>query len=128
VTSNRPYLIRAVYEWLVDNGLTPYLQVNAEAEGVVVPAQFIKDGGILLNIGPAAVRDLQLRNDLIFFNARFAGVAMDVLVPPAAVLGIYARENGAGMLFPDEEPGPDEPGGATSAPQGERRPKLKVVK
>jgi len=128
VTSNRPYLIRAIYQWLVDNGLTPYLQVDAQAEGVVVPTAFVKDGGILLNIGPTAVRDLDLGNELIFFNARFGGVAMDVAFPPAAVLGIYARENGAGMLFPTEEPGPDEPEGGPDASPAPKRPKLKVVK
>jgi len=121
-------LIRAIYQWLVDNGLTPYVQVDAQTEGVVVPTAFVKDGGILLNIGPTAVRDLDLGNELIFFNARFGGVAMDVLVPPAAVLGIYARENGAGMLFPAEEPGPDEPEGGPDVSSGPKRPTLKVVK
>jgi len=128
VTSNRPYLIRAIYQWLVDNGLTPFLQVDAQAEGVAVPSAFVKDGAILLNIGPTAVRELDLGNELIFFNARFGGVAMDVLLPPAAVLGIYARENGAGMLFPAEQPGPDQPEGGPDSPSPPKRPKLEVVK
>ena len=128
MTSNRPYLIRAIYQWLVDNGLTPFLQVDAQAEGVVVPTQFVKDGGILLNIGPTAVLELDLGNEAIFFNARFGGVSMDVLVPPAAVLGIYARENGAGMLFPAEEPGPDEPDSGPDTSSSPKRPKLTVVK
>ncbi len=130
MTSNRPYLIRALYDWLVDNGQTPYLLVNAEYSGTVVPRQFVEEGRIILNIDPAAVSQLQLGNDWISFSARFSGVAEDVLVPPAAVQGIYAKENGQGMLFPDEEvseddgpeaPDPDRPGGGG-------RPTLKVVK
>ena len=130
MTSNRPYLIRALYDWLVDNGLTPHLLVNAEAEGVVVPAQFVQEGRIVLNVGPNAVHSLELGNDLVFFNARFGGVSMDVCIPPQAVLGIYARENGRGMLFPEEEPGPDEtpPDGGSDTPSPPERPTLKVVK
>ena len=128
MTSNRPYLIRALYDWLVDNGQTPYLLVNADYSGTVVPRQFVEDGRIVLNIDPTAVKALELGNEWISFNARFSGVAEDILVPPAAVQGIYAKENGQGMLFPDEEiggdkgpdkPDPDRPGG---------RPTLKVVK
>ena len=129
MSSNRPYLIRALYEWLVDNGQTPYLLVNAEHSGTVVPRQFVEDGRIILNIDPSAVSGLELGNEWISFSARFAGVAEDILVSPAAVQGIYAKENGQGMLFPDEEfnggegpdddPEPHKPGG---------RPSLKVVK
>ncbi|MCU7842460.1 MAG: ClpXP protease specificity-enhancing factor [Candidatus Thiodiazotropha sp. (ex Monitilora ramsayi)] len=129
MSPNRPYLIRALYEWLVDNGQTPYLLVNAEYSGTVVPGKFVEDGRIVLNIDPSAVSSLELGNDWISFSARFGGVAEEILVPPAAVQGIYAKENGQGMLFPDEsqsngdgpddDPGPDKPGG---------RPKLKVVK
>ena len=125
---SQPYLVRAIYEWIVDNELTPYVLVNAEDEGAVVPNQFVEDGRIVLNIGPTAVRDLDLGNEMIYFNARFGGVAMDVMLPPEAVLGIYARENGRGMLFPDEEPeDPDSPedGGGQ---QATGRPSLKVVK
>lgn len=128
MSSNRPYLIRALYDWLVDNGQTPYLLVNAEHSGTVVPRQFVEDGRIVLNIDPAAVAGLELGNEWISFSARFSGVSEDILVPPAAVQGIYAKENGQGMLFPDEEngqddgpedPDPQKPGG---------RPTLKVVK
>ncbi|MEJ2591906.1 MAG: ClpXP protease specificity-enhancing factor [Candidatus Thiodiazotropha sp.] len=131
MTSNRPYLIRALYEWLVDNGQTPYLLVNAEHSGTVVPRQFVEDGRIVLNIDPSAVSGLELGNDWISFSARFAGVAEDILVPPAAVQGIYAKENGQGMLFPDEatagDDGPDDdPDPEPSKPGG--RPSLKVVK
>jgi stringent starvation protein B len=112
----------------VDNGQTPYLLVNAEHSGTVVPQQFVEDGRIILNIDPAAVSQLQLGNEWISFSARFSGVSEDILVPPTAVLGIYAKENGQGMLFPDEEvaeeEGPDEPD--PNRPGG--RPTLKVVK
>jgi stringent starvation protein B len=128
MTSNRPYLIRALYDWLVDNGQTPYLLVNAEHSGTVVPRQFVEDGRIILNIDPTAVSQLQLGNEWISFSARFSGVSEDLLVPPAAVQGIYAKENGQGMLFPDEEAaedeGPEEPD--PNRPAG--RPSLKVVK
>ena len=129
MTSNRPYLIRALYQWLLDNDLTPHLLVNAEVEEVVVPGQFVDNGRIVLNIGPDAVRGLDLGNERILFNARFGGSAMDVLIPPKAVLGIYARENGRGMLFPENElepepPPEDDPG----SPPPRERPILKVVK
>lgn len=129
MTSNRPYLIRALYEWLVDNRQTPYFLVDASREDVVVPREFVEDGRIVLNLGPGAVRDLEMGNDIISFSARFSGKAMEVMVPPSAVLGVYSRENGQGMLFPEEEfieePGDDEP---PEPPSGGGRPSLKVVK
>ena len=129
MTSNRPYLIRALYDWLLDNQLTPHLLVDAEFEGAVVPHQFVEGGQIVLNVNPSAVRALDLGNELITFNARFGGVPQDVAVPPGAVLGIYARENGLGMLFPDEEhirleESSDEP----EPPPQPSRPSLKIVK
>jgi stringent starvation protein B len=135
MTSNRPYLMRAFYEWIVDNGLTPHLLVDAGAEGVVVPERYVEDGRIVLNVGPTAVQGLRMDNDLVSFSARFGGVPMSVRIPPAAVLGIYARENGRGMLFP-EEPAPEEAAGhgpddepEPPAPSGgDTRPSLKVVK
>jgi stringent starvation protein B len=102
VTSSRPYLIRAIYDWLVDNGLTPHLLVDAAVPGVAVPAAYVKDGQIVLNISPSAVRNLELGNDLVRFEARFGGQPVVIWVPPTAVRGIYARENGQGMVFPDE--------------------------
>ncbi len=106
--------------------MTPHLLVDAQAEQVVVPTQFVQDGRIVLNIGPTAVRGLHLANDLITFNARFAGTPMDVRVPIEAVLGIYARENGRGMLFPEEETEEPPPDAPEPTPSG--RPTLKVVK
>lgn len=132
MTSNRPYLVRALYEWILDNGLTPHLLVDASRPGAVLPAQFVQDGKIVLNIGPSAVRALVLGNERISFNARFGGVAMDVTVPAEAVMGIYARENGRGMLFPDEEPQTTAATASQEEPEPPRpprdRPTLKVVK
>ncbi|MEW5757011.1 MAG: ClpXP protease specificity-enhancing factor [Pseudomonadota bacterium] len=125
MTSSRPYLVRAIYEWLVDNGMTPYVLVDAEIEGVVVPRQFVENGKIILNVAPAAVQGLQLGNDRIDFSARFGGQAMDVYVPLSAVKAIYARENGTGMVFNDEMDGPNPP--ATPKDDG-AKPKLKLVK
>jgi stringent starvation protein B len=119
MTPNRPYLIRALYQWLLDNGVTPYVLVDATARDVVVPERYVENGRIVLNISPGAVRELQIDNDMLSFNARFGGTPMDVFVPPSAVLGIYARENGRGMLFPEEE---------STDPTPPERPTLKVVK
>lgn len=132
MTSNRPYLIRALYEWLVDNNLTPHLLVEAGADDVIVPTQFVEDGKIVLNIGPAAVRHLELTNEGIRFEARFGGSPMQVAFPPEAVLGIYARENGRGMLFPEDQADASGSGSASDdepePPTPPVRPSLKVVK
>jgi len=124
MTSNRPYLIRAIHEWLTDNQCTPHLLVDAEAQGVEVPRQHVKDGKIVLNLGPSAVEDLRIGNEEISFMARFGGVAQQVSIPVTAVLAIYARENGRGMMFSEEESGP-EPDDSGPRPT---RPSLKVVK
>ncbi|MCF6355377.1 MAG: ClpXP protease specificity-enhancing factor SspB [Candidatus Polarisedimenticolaceae bacterium] len=114
----------------MDSGLTPYLLVDATGKGVVVPERHIKDGRIVLNINPGAVKDLQLGNELISFSARFDGAPRAVRIPPQAVLGIYAKEDGRGMLFPDEPGGGsdgsvDEP---TPPKSSHDRPGLKLVK
>ncbi|CAM3671957.1 ClpXP protease specificity-enhancing factor [Rheinheimera salexigens] len=103
MTANRPYLLRAFYEWIVDNDCTPYLVVDAVAPGVKVPAQFIQNGQIVLNVLPSAVANLQLGNDAITFNARFGGQPFSLYIPTIAVLAIYAKENGAGTVFTLEE-------------------------
>jgi stringent starvation protein B len=133
MTSSRPYFIRALYDWLVDNGLTPHLLVNAEVEGVSVPVQYVENGQVVLNISPSATQALEIGNDIIRFSARFGGMPMDVRVPPNAVLGIYARENGRGMLFPEQgedglDPNDDGPGSEPSSNSSGKRPNLKVVK
>ena len=130
MTSNRPYLIRALYAWLVDNGLTPYLLVDATHKQVMVPNEYVDGGRIVLNINPKAVSNLEMGNDWISFSARFSGASQEVMLPPGAVLGIYAKENGQGMLFPSEE-GTEEnasPDDEPEPPKPGRRPSLKVVK
>ena len=121
MTSSRPYLLRAVYEWIADNDLTPQIVVDAQQEQVRVPAAYVREGKIVLNISPSAVRGLSLGNEWVEFSARFGGTSFDVTVPIDAVLAIMARENGTGMSFPEtpaERPPPE--------PKG--RPSLKVVK
>ncbi|EGU61810.1 ClpXP protease specificity-enhancing factor [Vibrio nigripulchritudo ATCC 27043] len=103
MTPRRPYLVRAFYEWLVDNDLTPHLVVDATLPGVRVPQEFIQDGQIILNIAPRAVGNLEMGNDAITFNARFGGRPHSVIAPLYAVHAIYARENGAGTMFEPEE-------------------------
>lgn len=99
MSARRPYMLRAVYEWLVDNQLTPHLVVDAEAPGCKVPWEFVKEGQIVLNIAPDAVGNLQLMNDCVEFNARFSGKPQRVYVPMIAVSALYARENGAGTIL-----------------------------
>ena len=103
LTPSRPYLTRAIYEWLCDNNLTPHLLVNATQPNTMVPEQFIKDGQIVLNIVPHAVHALHMSNDAITFSARFGGVSRDIYIPFRALLGIYARENGQGLFFDENE-------------------------
>lgn len=104
MTSNRPYLLRAVHEWICDNGMTPFIVVDAAKPGVEVPPQAVTDGRVVLNLAPRAVMRLELGNDVISFMARFGGVSHAVSVPVAAVQAIYARENGQGMLMAEETP------------------------
>lgn len=103
LTPTRPYLARAIYEWICDNQLTPYLLVDATQSYVKVPTQHVKDGQIVLNIVPHAVHQFQIDNDAIFFSARFGGVPQEIYVPMSAVLGIYSRENGQGLFFDPKE-------------------------
>ncbi len=134
MTPRKPYLIRAIYEWILDNDCTPHLLVDATLPGVQVPSDYVQDGRIILNIAPGAVHGLSLTNDAARFSARFGGVAHEVFVPGKAVLAVYARENGEGIMFPPDEDGgpdgPDGPGGdgPLSGEGGDRRPRLKVVK
>lgn len=141
MTSSRPYLLRALLDWIVDNGMTPHLLVDAGLPEVVVPRQFVQDQKITLNIGPAAVQRLEMGDRTISFSARFAGTPMQVQVPVGAVLAIFARENGQGMMFGNEpgsdiDPGPAD-GVSSDAPAREAEPQaasrrkgpnLKVIK
>ncbi len=139
MTSNRPYLLRAIYDWISDNGLTPYLLIDATGEGVRVPPQVVKNGQVVLNIAMRAVANLELGNDWIGFSARFSGVSHVVRIPVGSVLALYAQENGQGMMFPADDdggdtpppPAPDEPpssqGGADDKPK-RGAPILRVIK
>lgn len=102
MSSNRPYLIRAIYEWIDDNGMSPYLLVDAQAPGVRVPASAIHDGKVVLNVAARAISQLEIGNESIHFLARFGGVSQSIEVPVAAVQAIYAQETGQGMMMPPE--------------------------
>jgi stringent starvation protein B len=136
MSSNRPYLLRAVYEWISDNGLTPYLLVDARQSGVRVPAHAVKDGQVVLNVAMRAVAELEMGNEAVRFSARFNGVSQQVHVPVLAVLAIYAQENGQGMMFPPEAVAPaaaaetPEATGTSPEPDKPQRkgPQLRVVK
>lgn len=139
MTPSRPYLLRAFYDWLLDNDLTPHLVVNVNVPHVMVPMQYAQNGQIVLNIAPRAVGGYQMDNEAISFSARFGGVAQQVYVPMAAVVAIHARENGAGTVFHPEpgyeawlekdgdEPAPTE-GDGPQPPRPGGRPSLKVIK
>ncbi len=103
LTPTRPYLARAIYEWICDNNLTPHLLVDATQPNTMVPEQFIQDGQIVLNLAPHAVHKLNMSNNTITFSARFGGVSRDIYIPLNAVIGIYARENGQGLFFDPNE-------------------------
>lgn len=105
MSSHRPYLLRALYEWIVDNGMTPHVLVDAGLPGVRVPRHAVKDGRIVLNIAERAVGGLRMENDALRFSARFGGVSQAVVVPMPAVIAVYARETGQGMALPDEPRG-----------------------
>ena len=145
ITPSRGYLVRALFDWIIDNDLTPHLVVAAEVPGTDVPDAYVKDGQITLNIAPSAVRDLYIDADAVSFNARFGGVPTQIYVPTASILAIFARENGQGMGF-GMEPGADllqaqieaaleagEPVAPTEAPETPKttkpkKPGLRVVK
>ncbi len=135
MTDNKPYLLRALYDWIVDNGCTPYLTVRADIAGVQVPVDYVQDDKITLSVAPRAVESFNLGNEDILFSATFGGQLQDIRVPCRAVLAIFARENGQGMMFdvkPDSGPTPPTPpsdGGNDDPPKsGDKRPNLKVVK
>ena len=128
----KPYLVRAFYDWIVDSECTPYLLTDATLEGVFVPVEYVEDGEIVLNISPAAVKNLNISNKQIDFEARFSGNPMHVIVPIKAALAIYANENGRGMVFNMEEDGegdlPPDDDDLSSVPSPNGKPNLKIVK
>lgn len=111
--STKPYLVRAIYDWSLDEGLTPQIMVDADSPGVTVPLSYAKDGKIVLNLHPSSVRGLEIGNEHLLFSARFSGRAENITVPIDAVLAVYARENGQGIVFQ-----PD--GSGVTPPQPER--------
>ncbi len=125
MTSSRPYLLRAMYEWIVDNGMTPHILVSATNDVVKIPRQYEQDGKIVLNISPTAVHSLDLGLESVSFDARFDGQAMNVDVPIEYVLAIYTRENGQGMMFTDDDKTPPSP---TDDSEKSKHPHLRVVK
>ncbi len=138
--SSRPYLIRALYDWIVDSDLTPYLLADVNIDGVDVPPEGIKDGRIVLNLAPHAVQHLVLGNDAVSFSARFGGAARKVYLPASAVLAVYAKENGHGMMFAADDEDTmagggedlsnddDDTGGGPDGGSGRGKNHLKVVK
>jgi len=124
MTSSKPYLIRAINEWLADNGMTPHILVDAQASGLQIPLQFVENGKIILNISARAVQGLHMDNDWVLFSARFSGQPMDVTIPISAVLAIYAKENGRGMVLENN----DNPTPPDLPPKPSGKPRLQVVK
>ncbi|AMN46135.1 hypothetical protein ACG33_03215 [Steroidobacter denitrificans] len=144
VPSRRPYLLRAMHEWISDSQQTPHIVVDASAPGVEVPHQYVQGGKIILNVSMNATSSLNLGNEFVLFRARFGGVTHDISVPVGAVLGIYARETGQGMIFSDIDAPPPQPTAPSESPSTSpgtlsanvrsgdapkrTRPTLKVVK
>lgn len=128
--SKRPYLIRAMHEWMGDNVHTPHIVVDAGVDGVTVPREHVKDGKIILNISETAAHNLKLTNSAISFRARFSGVPFDVWVPMKSVLGIYARETGQGMIFSHDTDSSGQQSVQTTVAEDvpRQRPHLRVVK
>jgi stringent starvation protein B len=132
MTSSRPYLVRAIYQWITDNGMTPHLLVDVGVDGVLVPVEHVQNGKIILNIAPMAISGLVLGDSDITFNARFSGKSQSLYVPIEAVLAVYAKENGQGMMFSEDDgavsssDGDDDP--EDPGPGKPTRPALRVVK
>ena len=126
MTPSKPYLVRALYEWILDNDTTPYILVDTSSDQVSIPPGIANDGKVVLNLAPAAVQNLEMTNEYLSFSARFNGVAEDLYCPLASLLAIYARENGEGMMFPAEDfDATTEPSAEDNKPSG---PTLTVIK
>jgi stringent starvation protein B len=124
MTSSKPYLVRALYEWILDNDNTPYILVDSTGEQVSIPNGIDSDGKVVLNLAPTAIQNLEMTNEMVSFSARFNGVSEQIFVPVPALLAIYARENGEGMMFPAEE----DDAASDSAAAPAKPPTLKVIK
>ena len=130
MTPSKPYLIRGLYEWLLDNEMTPYVLVDANAESVMIPKGIATDGKVVLNLAPSAIQQLEMSNEYLSFSARFSGVAQNIYCPMVSVLAIYARENGEGMMFAEDaaqEEGRVE-GDLDKTGKKSKSPGLKIVK
>jgi len=133
MTSSRPYLLRALNDWILDNDLTPHIVVDATYENVIVPTQYVEADKIVLNISPGAVSGFSITNEFIAFSARFSGKSMEIFVPVSAVLALYAKENGQGMVFNEEKTASStssqskESKESASKKQVSARPRLKLV-
>jgi stringent starvation protein B len=131
MSSSRPYLVRAIYQWIVDNGMTPHLLVDVAIDGVQVPPEHIQNGKIILNIAPMAIGSLVLGDTEITFSARFSGKSLAIYVPIGAVLAVYAKENGQGMMFSEDDgavSSPDDGDDPSPDPDKPKRPGLRIVK
>lgn len=131
MTSSKPYLIRGLYEWLLDNQATPYMLADTSNPEVMIPRGIATDGKVVLNLAPTAIENLEMTNEYVSFSARFNGVAQDIYCPMASILAIYSRENGEGMMFNQESgDAPAKDGSADGASQSKKpnRPSLKVIK
>ena len=132
MTSNQPYLFRAIYDWIIDNDMTPHVLVNAEAQYVKVPQQSINNGQIILNISPRAVVAFHSDNEALSFSARFSGVEQSIFIPMSAILAIYAAENGQGMAFTpdleDDDKKETDVADAEDDSKSDNKPFLKVIK
>jgi stringent starvation protein B len=131
MTSSKPYLVRALYEWILDNDTTPYILVDSGGEQVVIPRGIASDGKVVLNLAPSAIQNLEMTNEHVSFSARFNGVSEHIYCPISSLLAIYARENGEGMMFPTEES--DSEDNKSGKAETSDRPKsggptLKVIK
>jgi stringent starvation protein B len=126
MTSSKPYLVRALYEWILDNDTTPYILVDISSDQVLIPQGIASDGKVVLNLAPTAIQNLEMTNEYVSFSARFNGVAEDLYCPIPALMAIYARENGEGMMFPSEESDDNtEPSSEDDKPKG---PTLTIIK
>ncbi|VAW52403.1 Stringent starvation protein B [hydrothermal vent metagenome] len=131
MTSSRPYLIRAMYQWIADNGMTPHLLVDVSVDGVQVPTEHVQNGKIILNIAPMAISSLVLGDAEVTFSARFSGKTMELYIPIDSVLALYAKENGQGMMFSEDDgaiSAPDSDNDDDPDPDKPKRPSLRVVK
>lgn len=128
MSPSKPYLLRALHAWIADNGLTPHLVIDANAPGLDVPVAADADGKLVLNVGPEATRDLEMGNESVSFSARFSGTAQTVFLPMSAIIAVYARENGQGMVFPNEGDAMADDSDPKSKSEKTDTPHLRVIK